>query len=427
MTQPSFSLGVSYWPHIRGGAAPYTWASIDQGAVRDELDQIAELGVDTLRLDLRWDDFQPSPDRLGLAALGALEQLLDAAQERGLRVAAGLFGGSLAGALALPRWATGLRPIDAQIAQRQGRPLLVPADGLSILSGEGYHRNSPRDFFDDSDQRTAQRYLIREVVGNFASHPAIWAWLLAADLTLAREPERAAQAADWWGGLAEAARAAGGRELLGQLSAASLARPATLRPAAISRHGAGLLLAAQPFAPLAVNEPWRAGHLSFLLALVASLARDEQGRSAPIYVGDVGLGLAVAGQAGWVDDLALGRTVRSFLADEERQAIFVEEALTTLYAAGAAGVWLSSYTDLSESTWHGPPLDRAIARRCQGLVSAEGRERPAALAVRAFAARLRKEPPARRQPSPLPIDPERFWRTPREQLAALYAEWQSQG
>jgi hypothetical protein len=69
-------------------------------------------------------------------------------------------------------------------------------------------------------------------------------------------------------------------------------------------------------------------------------------------------------------------------------------------------------------------VDRAWPARTWGLVAADGREKPAAEAVRAFAARLRAgDLPAPAGPPAMPIDPERYWRDPRAALAAIVADW----
>ena len=72
-SQP-FSLGLTYWP--RRSAFGW-WQNYDRGATRDELAHVAALGCDTVRLCLRWEDFQPGPQRINSAALRALEHALD--------------------------------------------------------------------------------------------------------------------------------------------------------------------------------------------------------------------------------------------------------------------------------------------------------------------------------------------------------------
>src|SRR5436190_15985860 len=74
-TQP-FSLGLTYWPRR---TAFGWWQADDRGATHDELAHVAALGCDTVRFCLRWEDFQPGPQRLNSAALNTLEHALDTA------------------------------------------------------------------------------------------------------------------------------------------------------------------------------------------------------------------------------------------------------------------------------------------------------------------------------------------------------------
>ena len=40
----------------------YWWSDFDAAEVADEFDVIAAIGMDTVRIFLLWDDWQPTPD-----------------------------------------------------------------------------------------------------------------------------------------------------------------------------------------------------------------------------------------------------------------------------------------------------------------------------------------------------------------------------
>src|SRR6266542_5164363 len=83
-----FSLGLTYWPRR---TAFGWWRAFDRGEAREELAHVAALGCDTVRLCLRWEDFQTGPRRINSGALSNLEHVLDSAQGAGLCVVAALF------------------------------------------------------------------------------------------------------------------------------------------------------------------------------------------------------------------------------------------------------------------------------------------------------------------------------------------------
>lgn len=423
-SEATFSLGITYWPRRTGYAG---WKAFDAGATRDELAHIADLGCDTVRLCLRWEDFQPGPARINSRAMRALEHTLDAAQAQRLRVVAVLFAGVMGGVIQIPAWATGISPgPDLALMARFGVPLTTSVAPV-FFEGD-YHETTVRDLYRDRQQRTAQRYLIREVVGYFASHPALRAWQIGYDLDRARDPGSSEEAVDWLADLAEYAREQGATRLLGTTSTHSLARVNSLRP----QHSAELCdqvgLHTRPYDPLPVEEPWQVAYVTFLHALTTTRAGQA------VVVADLGLATSSDNQSGWMRDSRPGSTRRIYLADEEQQAAFVETAVETLHRAGATGVWLAAYADVPETLWQTAPYDRAIQARTLGIVRADGREKPAAATFRSISKRLSQADhtwmPLNRKPGTMPtlaVDPERYQDNPAGELRRLFNEWQSKG
>lgn len=427
MSEQHFSLGVTYWPRRRRPAegALCSWGEADLGALRAELEHIADLGLDTVRLELRWAEAIPDT-RINTAALRGLERALDYAHDRGLRAVVATMGGALGGALHLPEWAVGYRlPGDALRARRLGPPVLVvPDDQPAILAGDRYRREPARDLYGEPEVLEAQRLLLREAVGNLGGHPAAVAWQLGADLERARRPASARAAAGWWADLAGRARDHGARAVYGVVSPPALGRAESLRPAAIAAAGAHLAVSAAPLPPLLPGRGDGPRAAGFLHALAAGLLRAETEREHRVFVADLGPPTAAGGAAGLVAGELLGRPATVALAEEERQASVVEEALAGLHRAGAGGVWLARYADVPAELWGVAPADRSWWARTAGLVAPGGREKPAAAAVRAFAARLRAGAlPEPAGPPALPLDPERYWRDPAAALRELWEDW----
>jgi len=67
--QPVYSVGLNYWPRKTG---PLMWSRWDESAVEKELQQIAGLGLNTLRYFLYWPDFMPAPDYIDQTMLQRL-------------------------------------------------------------------------------------------------------------------------------------------------------------------------------------------------------------------------------------------------------------------------------------------------------------------------------------------------------------------
>lgn len=412
-----FLLGVTYWPRHK---AFWWWGSYDRSEVRDELAQIAGWGCNSVRFCLRWEHVQPGRERLNSNVLRALEHALDIAADVGLRVVVSLFPVALGGALHVPRWVNHPDPIgELQQVARFGPPLRVPSSGRTpVIYEHGYHHNEVPDVFRDTAIREAQLYQVREVVGYFGAHPAVWAWQPGEGLERLRRPDSSEAVHEWYAALADAVRAQrNGARVLGMTSVRGLRTPTGPRPAHLADTCAMVGMSVSP--PLHLGRgPLRAAAIEFLYALASGLAGQ------PVAIAGLGLPTVTPEAAGWVADSAYGRELATFLADEEQQAMFIGEALERLYRAGTPGVWLAAYADYPAGLWRRPPLDRSIRERTLGLVAADGREKAVTRVIADFMASIAQaDQAAARQPPTLDLDPERYWRDPRREYERLWREW----
>jgi hypothetical protein len=409
------SLGLTYWPRRTGHG---WWRAFDRGEVREELSHIATLGCNTVRFCLRWEDFQPGAKRVNGAALRALEHALDAAHDAGLGVVAVLFPAAIGGALQVPDWINGANVLDElRSAARLVGPTLVlrPNSGPSLLYDGIYHPNQTSDMFRAAPILDAQRYLIREVVGYFRSHPALTMWQLGEGLERIRKPDSSQAVAEWFAAMGEALREQDPQaRLLGVTSARGLTLSTGPRPEDIATSCDLLGVAADPPERPMRRQPSHTAYVAYMHALTAALARQ------PVIITSVGLPTALNGQAGWINDNAYERSLHIYRTEPEEQAAFVETALDRLQRAGARGVWLASYADYPQPLWRTPPLDRAIRERTLGVVDADGREKPAAAALRAFAAR---RPMVVSTAPPIVVDAESYWREPKRSFEELWREF----
>jgi endo-1,4-beta-mannosidase len=410
----NFSLGISYWPLRSSYRA---WSGFDRGAVREELAHIASMGCDTVRLCLRWEDFQPGPERLGREAIRGLEPMLDAVQEAGLGAVLALFVGGLGGARLLPQWTTGhsLVENDPTLVQRYGAVLRAPGPQATVVYADGHRKVQLRDIYENRAQIQAQQYLIRELVGNFSAHSAVKAWQLGYDLERVLLPSSNQVARDWYRRICEYARQQGAKQIIGVASPRSLTSSAALRPEQIAAESDQVGIHTFPHEPLRLSDPRSPVGVGFLYHLTASLV------GKPVLVTNLGLASAPDNQSRWIADRAFGRVARSYLATEDEQAAFLESSLQTLWQAGASGIWLAAYGDVPRDLWGVAPFDRFQRERTIGLIRADGREKAAAEVVRRFAHEHRDK--QRHAPaSPMEFDPERYWHKPAEQIQHLLRE-----
>lgn len=87
-------FGVNYVPSRNWYYCYNDW---EPDNIRRDLDAVAELGADHIRLMVIWPWFQPNPTALSARHLDTLEQILAIAAERGLDVLVTLFTGWLSG------------------------------------------------------------------------------------------------------------------------------------------------------------------------------------------------------------------------------------------------------------------------------------------------------------------------------------------
>lgn len=92
-------FGVNYVPSRHWY---YCWNDWDSGAISADLDALAALGIDHIRVQLVWSWFQPNPEYVSEAHLGRLRELLILADQRGMDVLICPLTGWLSGYIFLP-------------------------------------------------------------------------------------------------------------------------------------------------------------------------------------------------------------------------------------------------------------------------------------------------------------------------------------
>jgi len=125
-----------------------------------------------------------------------------------------------------------------------------------------------------------------------------------------------------------------------------------------------------------------------------------------------------------ITDDFLGRALPQYLASEDEGGLYYAQVLERLAATGAAGAYAWCYADYDARLFDRAPFDSAIRERSFGLIRADGSEKPAALAIRAFAQLLaRGDVTVGNAPALLDVSADEYYATPREHFSRLYARW----
>jgi hypothetical protein len=369
-----FSLGVNYLPRRSGFEM---WRRFDAGEIRDDFAHIAALGLDTVRVFLRWSDFQPEPGRADDAMLARFETLLGCAAEAGLRALPTLFCGRLDGANDLPGWAldrTGAPSHDAGDLYRD--PLLAAQLGFARTAG-----------------------------ARVRDHAALFAWDIGNAFSRVREPSRkrltsgehSTEPADerdiaaWASRLAEALRESSGRPSTAGTDASDLTEDRGVR--------FGTLCARFSFASMqgdTVSSAFARNRLDpeavpFLAALTASFSYK------PVLVTAFGNPTCPPGKFTAFERFARANEAPNVTISpddgvfatypclsEDENAAYATNVLERLQADGRLGAFWWRWSDFEAL----PPGDAHAGS--YGIVRADGSEKPVAAALAAFAAQGRE-------------------------------------
>jgi len=94
-------VGVNYWPASCGVEM---WPAWPVAEIQHDLDVVQQLGMNCVRFFLRWQDFEPEPERYDPRMFLRLAELLGWFRERGLYAHPSFFVGWMSGGIFWPAW-----------------------------------------------------------------------------------------------------------------------------------------------------------------------------------------------------------------------------------------------------------------------------------------------------------------------------------
>jgi len=384
----TFELGLNYWP-MR--SAMYMWRELDLSLVRDEMQHIAGIGFDVVRVFALTQDFLPGPLTVAANMVERLVEVARCAKDAGLKVVPTLMVINMSGRMWWPDW-------------------MLDAHGRAA------------DLFSDPTILRSQTLLVETCARALSHDDAIRAFDLANEIDDAQRPKT--RDAGW---------------LWASLLADSIRRVAPGTPIQIGAHLPSLTTAnnmrVDDLAAVADEDVMHAYPLycdvarSFLdpelvpfsCALTAGLA----GSGRPTLMQEFGLCTAPPGAAGHtITDDFLGQPRSQYLASEEEAADYYDAVLNGLVKTGAAGAYAWCYGDYNPRLFDKPPFATAVRERSFGLVRADGREKPAADVFRRF--RKRRDAGALVRSNVarvLDVSADEYYCAPAAHFERLYANW----
>ena len=156
-------MGVNYVPSEHWW---YSWTNWRPSSLAADLESIASLGLDHIRIMCMWPEFQPNQAFVSAELISRLVTLLDLADDAGLDVEVTVFNGAVSGFLFLPSWLLD-RAGDPMVRDFLTDPGILDAERaleLGILS---------EIVDDDAVQQTAYEVAAKLAAGPRGSHRAI--------------------------------------------------------------------------------------------------------------------------------------------------------------------------------------------------------------------------------------------------------------
>ena len=375
------------------------WSRFDPGEVTRDFQRVAASGMDSVRLFLLWEAFQPSPDGVDREMLSRLVEVADIAEGAGLEIVPTLFTGHMSGVNWIPGWALGGSRRDPRFRVVGGGQVVT--DGLL-------------DWFTDGSVRRAQALLAREAATALAGHPALWAWDLGNEHSNCVVPPDREHARRWLGQVTAAIRGADADALVTiGLHMEDLEQDRRLGP-----HEAAEVCDLLTMHGYPIYATWSEGPLDDQLVPFLACITRWLGGGADVLFSEFGVPTLPAGDVAEPGD-------GPALVPEADAATYTAQVLEGLREAGCVGSMLWCFADYDPAIWADPPLDEAPHERTFGLWRADATPKPAVAEIAAFAGRTRFE--ARRNDW-IDIERHEYWRDPGAHLARLYVryrEWQA--
>jgi endo-1,4-beta-mannosidase len=375
------------------------WSTFDLAEVEADFARIAASGLDSVRVFLSWEDFQPAPGQVDREMLARLIGVADLAAGLGLALIPTLFTGHMSGVNWIPPWALGGSDGDRR---------------FRVVSGGNVVQRGLRNWYSDPAVGDAQVLLAAGAAAALAGHEAVWAWDLGNENSNCVIPPNRSSARAWLARLSSAIRNADETALVTVgLHMEDVEENRQLGPWEASQACDLLSMHGYPIYARWADGPTDDELLPFLARVTHWL-----GDGRDVLFSEFGLPTYHRGAP---HEQSVGAAP---LVEEEVAATYTTAALEGLRRAGCLGAFLWCYSDYDPALWENPPFDLAPHERSFGLWRVDGSPKPAVAAIAAFVGAERCT--ARYADAWIDIDRDEFRLDPRAQLSRLYRRYREQ-
>jgi endo-1,4-beta-mannosidase len=376
------------------------WSSFDPAEVETDFARIAAAGLDSVRVFLTWEDFQPAAGRVDREMLARLVVVADLAAGLGLALIPTLFTGHMSGVNWIPPWALGGSDGDPR---------------FRVVSGGRVVHHGLRNWYSDPAVGDAQVLFAAEAAAALAGHEAIWAWDLGNENSNCVIPSNRSAARAWLARISSTIRSADTTALVTEgLHMEDLEEDRQLGPREASEACDLLSMHGYP-----IYARWAGGATDAeLLPFLARVTRWLGDGGRDILFSEFGLPTYRRGHR---REQTAGSAP---LVEEEAAAAYTTAALEGLRRAGCLGALLWCYSDYDPVLWQQPPFDLAPHERTFGLWRSDGSPKPAVAAITAFVGAERCTPGD--ADAWIDIDRDEFLLDPNVQLTRLYGRYREQ-
>ena len=377
------------------------WSNFDRAEVAADFARIAACGLDSVRVFLTWEAFQPGANQVDRELLDRLVYVADLAGELGLAIVPTLFTGHMSGVNWIPAWALGGSDGDHR---------------FRVISGGRVVTAGLRNWYTDPAVGAAQALLAAEAAAVLRGHEAVWAWDLGNENSNCVIPPNRASARGWLARLTSAIRGVDETALVTVgLHMEDLEEDRRLGPCEASAVCDLLSMHGYPIYARWADGPTDDQLLPFLARVTHWLG---QGRD--VLFTEFGLPTYRRGDP---SERRARLPNATALIEEDAAAAYTATALEELRRTGCLGAMLWCYSDYDPALWDSPPLDLAPHERTFGLWRVDGSPKPSVAAVAAF---IGAERCVAGNADPwIDIDRDEFSRNPGAQLPRLYRRYRS--